>query len=103
MLNPINDAEACDIVLESSRYPTLEIFCKDFECPIIQEDDEIVIDGRLEIIHADEGDGNVYLKRVDLMELYVNITGTLSIEQLTSENGGTVFASRGDVWIQSQQ
>jgi hypothetical protein len=35
MLNPAEDHHACDITLESTNYPDLIIYCKEFECPIV--------------------------------------------------------------------
>lgn len=102
MINPNGDVDACDIHLESSAFPDLTIICTEWSCPIIQlENDELLTFTSLTISHDDEADGNVYLHNIEARDLFVNITGTVMIEQLSSTSGGTVISQDGDVWIQS--
>jgi hypothetical protein len=100
MINPTHDIEACDITLESARYPELTITCEDWLCHIEQEKDSaIVIDKRLTVMHKDEASGHVQLKEVNVPELSMNITGTLAITKLSGASTGTIQAFSGDVWI----
>ena len=66
MLNPNEDVDACNIELESSSFPDIEIICSEFECPITQDDDDLKFNGKLEIKHEDDADGNVYFKTIDV-------------------------------------
>ena len=99
MLNPNGELDACDIELTSAAFPDITIICDDLECPIEQDDDRIYFNGKLNITHNNEANGNVYLKQIDVPEIYFNVTGTVSIEKLTSDIGGRVIAQNGDVWI----
>ena len=78
--NPNSNVDACDIELESSNFPDLEITCDEYECPITQDDDDLKFSGKLDIVHKEDGDGNVYLKNIEVGQMFMNITGTLSIE-----------------------
>ena len=63
----------------------------------------MVFGGNLDIIHREDAAGNVALKRITAQSLFFNVTGTVSIEQLTSDSGGSIHVKYGDIWIQSQQ
>ena len=103
MLNPNDDVDACNIEIESASFPELEIHCDNYLCPITTDDDDLKFNGKLEITQGSEASGNVYFKRIDVESLFFNITGTASIEQLTTNQGGTILTRDGDIWVQSQQ
>ena len=84
MLNPNDDVDACNIEIESASFPELEIHCDNYLCPITTDDDDLKFNGKLEITQGSEASGNVYFKRIDVESLFFNITGTASIEQLTT-------------------
>ena len=77
MLNPNQDVDACDIEIESAKFPDIKINCEKLHCPVTHDDDDLNFSGKLEITHGDEADGNVYFKNIDVSEINMNITGTL--------------------------
>jgi hypothetical protein len=86
ILNPNDCENACDIELELGNIGELTIICKGAECSITQEDDEITV-GKFSVRHID-GHSDVFLKTLNAESVYFNITGTVSIQQLTTTNGG---------------
>jgi hypothetical protein len=97
MLNPNDSKDACDIELEIGNIGELTIICEGAECPITQEDDEITV-GKFSVRHID-GHSDVFLKTLNAGSVYFNITGSVSIQQLTTSSGGQFFAEVGDVFI----
>ena len=64
MLNPSENVDTCNIEIESANFPDLEIICDDYECPITQDDEDLVFGGQFDIIHKEDAAGNVALKRI---------------------------------------
>jgi hypothetical protein len=97
MLNPNDCKDSCDIELELGNIGELTIICNGAECPITQKDDEITV-GKFSVRHID-GHSDVFLKTLNAGSVYFNISGTVSIQQLTTKNGGYFYAEVGDVFI----
>lgn len=88
MLNPNDDEEACDVELEIGNIGSFSIQCKDNDCPIFQEDDKIEV-GSFSISRGDhDGDSTVYLKELVATDVFLNVTGSVSIQKLTSPGTG---------------
>ena len=99
MLNPNDDEEACDVELTIGNIGSFTINCKDNDCPIFQEDDKIEV-GSFSVQRGDHsGDSTVYLKELVATDVFFNVTGSISIQKLTSSNGGYAFADTGDIYI----
>ena len=99
MLNPNDDEDACDIELEIGNISNFKINCENNDCPIFQKDDKIEVGSFT--VTRDEGESTVYLKELVATDIYFNVSGSISIQKLTTSSGGYALADVGDIYIAS--
>jgi hypothetical protein len=106
--NPSPEFEVCILTVKAKQaYPPLQIVCEN-RCWIEQKEDVLSFQGTFEVSSvADDlnaiGQGRLKLKSITADEIKLDFYGTVTIEDLTTVNGGTLNAKNGDLWLQTEQ
>lgn len=106
--NPSPEFEVCILKLKSNTdFPPLKIECEN-RCWIEQKEDVLNFQGTFEVSSVSDdnnaiGEGRLKLKTISAEEIKLDFYGTVTIEDLTTSNGGEIYVKDGDMWIQTQQ